>query len=341
MREVLNKTLVVCFVVFILFLLWMTRASDFSDLKLKSAQSLNEAPLRITAFSPESEMLTSSRGEERAVEVRDLRNPLSKTVLRLPGEVTALAFSPDGQTLAVGQADDNVRLLRASKWDFINLVGSEGNSAAVTALAFSPQGTALASGGADGKVKLWSTRTFNREKILGQCSGSVRVIAFATDGMKVAAGCDKGKVLVWSVSTGSLEWTQNATGAVLALAFSFNGRVLASAGEDKDVRFWDIDTGAAAGKLEGPPESVTTIAFAPGGKELLTGSRDGKISVWDFRGKKSLVTLGPHFAPVVAAQPLITFTAHDRSVIVLAFLPDRETLVTLGEDGELKVWRRN
>ena len=271
-----------------------------------------------------------------------MRNLSSKIRLRQPGQVTALAFSPDGQILAVGQASHDVRLLRASSWDFINSVSAGRHAdASVTALAFSPLGTTLAGGGIDGRVTLWSMPTFDRERILGQCSGSVRTVAFAPDGMSVAAGCDKGKVLVWSVSTGSLKWAQSVAGAVLALGFSFNGRVLASGGEDKEVRFWDINTGAPKGRLEGLTEAVTTIAFAPGGKEFLSGTADGRIGVWDFRSKQSVAPLGPHFAPVGTAKPLITFRAHQGSVIALAFLLDRRTLVSLGEDGELKVWERN
>ena len=67
--------------------------------------------------------------------------------------VRAIAFSPDGATLASGAGDYTVRL-----WD----VASGGARAVlrvstgwVTAIAFSPDGTTLAFGGTDSRVRLW------------------------------------------------------------------------------------------------------------------------------------------------------------------------------------------
>src|SRR6185369_7280875 len=66
--------------------------------------------------------------------------------------VTALAFSPDGQTLASGSQDRTARLWHlASRQEGFTLTNHSGG---FTALAFSPDGRTLALGGAGGAGRI-------------------------------------------------------------------------------------------------------------------------------------------------------------------------------------------
>src|SRR5262249_28416980 len=125
--------------------------------------------VQAAAFSPDGKYLaTAARVEEPAAwDEREPRNLAELALWKVStGEkglvlqeklrVSALAFAPDGRTLAVGSSSGSIML-----WDVVGRKmwsSFRGHDSAVRCLAFAPGGKLLASGGLDETVKLWDPK---------------------------------------------------------------------------------------------------------------------------------------------------------------------------------------
>jgi WD40 repeat protein len=80
---------------------------------------------------------------------------------RQPGPASAVAFSPDGNAIAVGSVGE-VRVYNAN--DGNRTATLSGHEGPVFAVAWSPDGNVIATGGFDGNVRLFEAKSGNLSK---------------------------------------------------------------------------------------------------------------------------------------------------------------------------------
>jgi WD40 repeat protein len=113
--------------------------------------------------------------------------------------VHAVAFSPDGHTLAAADDDGSTYL-----WDTVtgHATGTltDPNSGGVDSVAFSPDGRTLAAGDGNGSTYLWNASS--KHLIVTRTdpnSGGVGAVAFSPDGRTLAVADDNGTTDLWTV----------------------------------------------------------------------------------------------------------------------------------------------
>ena len=90
------------------------------------------------------------------MESRDEKRPVGEPFLGHTDTVAAVAFSPDGKTLASASDDRTARLWQTACVQPTTLRGHDGG---VGGVAFSPDGVSIATGSLDETLRLWDART--------------------------------------------------------------------------------------------------------------------------------------------------------------------------------------
>jgi WD40 repeat protein len=213
----------------------------------------------------------------------------------------AVAFSPDGRTVASGSGD----------WPYSNQAGH-------------------------GELVLWDSSDGRERFARRGLRGAVQCLAFSPDGRRLATGSGlrapglEGMITVRDASDGRVLLERPVPGlSVLSVAYSPDGRrFLAGLGyfnstEVGHAELLDAVDLKEVRRFPGGPGGVTVAAFAPGGDEVALASA-GQVDLWGLTGR----------------SPARMLRAHQKWVYALAFSPDGARIATGGFDGLAVLWDR-
>ncbi|MEJ2551525.1 MAG: SUMF1/EgtB/PvdO family nonheme iron enzyme [Anaerolineales bacterium] len=113
-----------------------------------------------------------------------------------PDGVRSLAFSPDGQTLLSGGADNLIHLWDVTNGDLIRTF--EGHHSAVRQISFFPEGNAFASV-ADDALRIWHTFSGTQIHVEPQDAADIRMLAVAPIAPIVYLGYKDGSLFSWNI----------------------------------------------------------------------------------------------------------------------------------------------
>jgi WD40 repeat protein len=292
------------------------------------------------AFSPDGGRVALVSGQQ--VQVRDAR---TSALLWDAGAdshtLAAVAWSPDGNTIATGGGRQTVQIWQAASGQVLRVL--RGHTGAVLSLSFAPDGRCLASGGRDGRVLLWDlVQPSPLPRLAFEEHGeAVQSVAFSPEGERLASS-SRNAALVWEAESGRIVKTVSRgrhdpprpetefgavawspTGLRLALAVGTEVQVFAAFPVSEEARY------ASSYTYKGHANRVAVVAWCPDGVSVASGGGDLSVHVWYADSPQGSTAFPGNYA------------LHHGSTHALAWVSDGRRLCTAGGvvgDYTLRVW---
>jgi len=284
--------------------------------------------------------------------------------------MSALAFSPDGKTLAVGGYQEVLL------WDLANAtlakrigVGQIGDFVRCVAFRNNGQWLAVAEGApyGPGAVKVFDINSGQPTLAFAEPKDAVFAVAFSPDGKLLAAGGADNVARVWSVDENKLAGElKGHSDWVLGVSFSADGKFLVTSSADRTSQVWEVGTWKLAAKLD-QMEPVNGVAFGPNAELVaaaVAGPTDRMIRlrrrdntqlaraidmgvpgplgvVWAPAGNRMYVPLTDKTVRVYdpnSGGHVATLSGHTDWVYAAALTADGAMLSSASADGTVKLW---
>jgi WD40 repeat protein len=230
--------------------------------------------------------------------------------------ISGLIYNNDGGLLYTASADGTVRAFQTG--DGAQRYAAQAG-APIHALAISPDGNWLATAGEDKTLRVFNAgngAAAPKPQFAG-FSAPVKSVSFSADGQLVIGG--GAESIAFNLMTGeAVQSFAEQTGVVGLASAGDKGELVVSAATDKSIRVWPL---LALRQIPGHTQPVTALATMPAANQLLSGSQDGTVRLWNVDNGQQMQQLN-----------------YGAAVTSVAVRPDGLRLAAAGASNVVRLW---
>ena len=238
---------------------------------------------RMMQFSPDGRLLAVRSTSLRRVRIWDWQRNQSLFDESVPAPIQTMAFSPDGQRLALGQNDGTLLVIDTATGHPVT--GPLQLGSMPTHICYSPDGTRLAvSSSLSEHVQIRDQRGEETRRI--RAPGGATTTAWHPNGVLLAVGCNDRTVHLWDHDSSQVAAVLRGHQAPPEMiGFAAGGDFILSWSWDGNVRLWDTWAGDDLVRFAG-----RALQFSSDGRRILS-SNGGKFALWEVVSSRELRTL--------------------------------------------------
>ncbi|KAJ9617099.1 U3 snoRNP protein [Cladophialophora chaetospira] len=288
---------------------------------------MQNAKLRCACYHPSTNLLTVSfdSGLFSLYEIPSFSNIHSLSMASSP--ISAAAVNQTGEWLAFGSSKTGQLLV----WEHAsesNILKQSSHLDAMTTLTYSPDSTRIITGADDGLIKIWDVSSGFHIATFTEHTSAVTASAYSKRGNILLTSSLDGSVRAWDMLRyrNFRTFTAPQRLSFSCLAIDPSAEVVCAASHDSfDIHLWSVQTGALLDQLSGHEGPISTLAFTPDGRYLVSGSWDHTIRVWSVFDR---------------SQTSESMTLMS-DLLCIAIRPDSAQLAASTLDGSVTFWNLN
>ena len=266
--------------------------------------------------------MTLASGDYRAAKIWKRTPDAKRFELTAGAVVPTVAVSPNNQWLAIGTAANGIKLVQLADGQPVRELA--GHTGPVTSVTFSADSTKLISSSADQSIRVWNPAD---GALLARIDATAPVnsVAIHPAGTQIVVGQADNLVHVHSLPAAAPKTVLTAAAAVTHLEVSPDRKWLAIPGAEGKIDIIDLSTGQVAKSLTGHTGAINSVSFSGNSTRLISSGADKTSRVWDLATGQALA--------VLQGAGEITTAA--------ALSPDGNQAVSGTSDAFLNVWNLN